>query len=188
MGEGTGTRLGFLHFSKAWKTSGPIWSPWRPDLLPELSSLHCRPLFLFPSTVRPRVNRLGPFGAPQCHKMIRRPLRSPSLRPLSNPSLRSPPVDFPGLGHSCPRLCLRAIEHPSFLARCRVTNGFLSFPLPSSRARHRVDSLTPPTRIPLMPTFFSSPLALSRLSRGWWSCPLPPLEVAVNYIPIHSRL
>lgn len=65
VGEGTGTRLGFLHFSKAWKTSGPIWSRWRPDLLPELSSLHCRPLFLFPSTVRPRVNRLGPFGAPR---------------------------------------------------------------------------------------------------------------------------
>lgn len=50
VGEGTGTRLGFFHFFKALKTSGPRRSPWRPNLLPEVFLFALLPTFPFPFT------------------------------------------------------------------------------------------------------------------------------------------
>ena len=154
-GRGLARGLGFFTSLRPRKPVGPAGTRGGRDLLPELSSLHCRPLSL--SLPRPVTEWIvwAFSGLHVCHKTIGLPLGSPSLRPLSNPSLGNLNVDFPGLGHSCPRLCPQAREQPPVLARCRPPTDFFPFlfghPEPSTEC-------TPPhpLRIQLMPTFFGT--------------------------------
>nr|KAF6501091.1 hypothetical protein HJG59_008072 [Molossus molossus] len=122
-----GTRLGFLHFSKASKTSGPAGAGGgRTYLLPELSSLHCRPLFLFLSRTA-AVNPVSSFWDPRLSQNDWSAPGEPSLRPLFNLSVWNRTGDFPGLGLTGPRLCLEASQHPPFFERCWPPTDFFPF-------------------------------------------------------------
>lgn len=99
--------------------------------------------FPFLSTARHR-EASAHSGLHVCHRTLGRPLGSPSLRPLSNLSLRKPCGKYSGPRIQLPQALLRSRLAPTlFFSGGLATSCFLSL-LRSSKARHRVNCLPSP--------------------------------------------
>ena len=170
VGEGTGTRLGFLHFSKAWEICGPSGNRCRPNLPAEPSSLHCRPLFL----AFPRLATESPWpilGSAFARKRAVALLGSPFLRSLSNLSLRKPSGRYSGPSVQLLQTLPRSRPSPTLFSAGGVgglaTVCFLSLPLWSSKARHRVNCPLSPRPPPPQLKFSCCP---TFLAPSWLVC------------------